>query len=108
MDVDWFHDVRTAYTATANLRTRSTKEYCKDVVSTQNFNAYVALLTKGCSNHSSEMKTSLYPTSAKFKKNQRFLPFEEPAIPFNIEAARKQLAEMQTSISLNGMRLFLW
>jgi hypothetical protein len=36
----------------------------------------------------------MYPTSGKIKKNQRFLPIEEPAVPFNVKAARQQLAEM--------------
>lgn len=32
----------------------------------------------------------------------------EPAIPFNVKLAKQQLAEMHTSISLSGTRLFLW
>jgi len=36
------------------------------------------------------------------------LPIEEPSIHFNIKAARQQLAEMDSQITLSGMRLFLW
>ena len=42
------------------------------------------------------------------KRNQRFLPIEQPTIVFNQKAAQIQLDEMKSSLSLNGSRVFLW
>jgi len=44
--IDWFHDLHVAYTASSNLKTRSIKTYYREIVSQQNFNAYVAYWTR--------------------------------------------------------------
>lgn len=55
-----------------------------------------------------ENSKSLFPTFAKLNETKRFLPIGAPTIPFDERLAKEQLAEMQTQISLSGMRLFLW
>jgi hypothetical protein len=31
--IDWFHDLHVAYTGSSNLKTRSIKPYCREIVS---------------------------------------------------------------------------
>ena len=93
--------------ASSTIKSRSTNSRFKNIISQEAFNQYVNYLTKRQLKRNEANKTEVFKAQ-NVKRNQRFLPMEEPSIPFNQKNAREQLAEMQTSITTSGINLCFW
>ena len=100
----WFLDVRTALDASKNVISANNTIYFRDILRADSFNAYVKSLTKLCGQ--TDQQVVRQPSNVK--SNQRFLDQRGPVVPYDVVAAQKQLEEMSTSISPNGVRLALW
>ena len=97
---DWFHDIRVANEMTSNHTYKTTLGHFKEILSQHNFRAYCDLIQKSTRPYMGKSKHDKPIIPTVVRRGQRFLPIEEPTIPFNAEAATVQLNEMESHLKV--------